>query len=85
VDDFELSSTTGTPNAINSMRAVTASNGQVSLYTWTGNGFGGTQMTTRTFSPGPNGYGTGVGLIRAAYGNYYSQGAVADDFASSGF
>jgi hypothetical protein len=42
-------------------------------------------MTTRTISPGPNGYGTGIGLIRAAYGNYYSQGATADDFSASGF
>jgi hypothetical protein len=85
VDDYELHNTSGTPNPINSMRAVTSSNGQVSLYTWTSTGFGGSQMTTRTISPGPNGYGTGVGLIRAAYGNYYSQGATADDFSSSGF
>lgn len=85
VDDYELNNSSGAPNAINSMRAVASSNGQVSLYTWTSANYGGTQMTTRTISPGPNGYGTGVGLIRAAYGNYYSQGATADDFSSSGF
>lgn len=85
VDDYELSSSSGNPNTISSLRAVTSSNGQVSLYTWAGVNFTGTQMTTRTISPGPNGYGTGVGLSKRPHGTWYSQGTYADDFSASGF
>lgn len=85
IDDFELNNSGGNPNSINSMRAVTANNGQVQLLTWTGNNFGGTQMTTRTISPSPTSFGSGVGLIKRAHGSYYSQGSVADDFSASGF
>ena len=84
IDDYELSASAAS-NPINSMRAVTNSNGQVNLYTWTSTGFGGSAMTTRTISPSPTSYGNGVGLVKRAFGNYYSQGSVADDFASSGF
>jgi len=86
VDDYELHNATNSgPNAINSMRAITSNNGQVQLLTWTGNNFGGSQMTTRTISPGPASFGNGVGLVKRAYGSYYSQGSVADDFSTSGF
>jgi hypothetical protein len=85
VDDYLLHDTSSTPNPINSMRVTTASNGVSNIYTWTSTGFGGTQLTTRSISPGPSSYGTGYGLFKTAYGNYYSQGSVADDFATSGF
>jgi hypothetical protein len=70
---------------LSSLRATTNSNGTVNLTGWVGANFTGTQYGPYTVTPSTGTRSNGYGLIKAAYGSGFSQGSVADEFATSGF
>lgn len=69
---------------INSMKVTTASNGSVTIDTYSGQNFTGTAYTQRVFTPTFDTKAPNFGIIKASSGTI-PQGSTVDDFQTSGF